>query len=90
VAEYVSLAETLGYDPAAMWALAWTLFVLRVVLGFIVGIDEIAHSFHTSMRDATTRETQARSLRRANMLITLLHIAMLAAFALAALRIPAH
>jgi len=83
----MTLAAYIGQDPAAMWALAWTLFVLRVLLGFIVGIDELAHSFHTSMKDAATREAQARPLRRANMLVTVLHVAMLAAFALAALRI---
>jgi hypothetical protein len=89
VTDYVSLAEILGYDPTAMWTLAWTLFFVRLALGFAVGIDEVMHSFRSAHRDAGTRSAQARPIRRANLIVTLLHIAMLATFALAALRVPA-
>jgi hypothetical protein len=89
VTDYVSLAEILGYDPAAMWTLAWTLFFVRVALGFAVGIDDVMHGFRSNDRDAGKRDAQARSIRRANLIVTILHIAMLAAFALAALRVPA-
>ncbi len=86
--QYVSLAEALGFDPAAMWTLAWTLFVVRVVLGFAVGIDDVVNSFRSLDTDAKKHQAQARSIRRANNVITALHVAMLAAFALAALYIP--
>lgn len=87
--DYVSLAEILGYDPAAMWTLAWTLFFVRLALGFAVGIDDVMHGFRSNDRDTEKHDAQARSIRRANLIVTVLHIAMLAAFALAALRVPA-
>lgn len=86
---YVSLAEILGYDPAAMWTLAWTLFFVRLGLGFAVGIDDVLHGFRSMSADPAARERDARSIRRANLIVTVLHVAMLAAFALAALRVPA-
>ena len=85
----VSLAEMLGFDPAAMWSLAWTLFFVRVVLGFAVGIDDVMHGFRSLEPDAAKRAADARALHRANIAVTVLHVAMLAVFALAALRLPA-
>lgn len=89
VSDYVSLAEMLGYDPAAMWTLAWTLFVVRLGLGFAVGIDDVLHGFRSMSADRAARERDARSIRRANLIVTALHVAMLAAFALAVPLIPA-
>jgi hypothetical protein len=90
VTDYVSLAEILGYDPAAMWTLAWTLFFLRLALGFAVGIDDVVQSFRHSANapDPQKIKDDARSIRRANMVVTALHVAMLAAFALAAAYVP--
>lgn len=85
----VSLAEMLGLDPAAMWSLAWTLFFVRLALGFAVGIDDVRHGFRSLDSDAAKRAAEARSLRRANAVVTALHLAMLAAFALAVRLIPA-
>jgi hypothetical protein len=81
VNDYVSLAEMLGYDPAAMWTLAWTLFFVRLALGFAVGIDDVVQSFQ--------KNKDPRAIHRANNVVTALHIAMLAAFVLAAPFIPA-
>jgi hypothetical protein len=86
---YLTLAEAMGYDPAALWALAWTLFFVRIALGFAVGIDDVLHGFRSLKADAAARARQARSIRRANMIVTILHMAMLAAFALALVRVPA-
>lgn len=87
--QLVSLAELLGFDPAAMWRLAWVLFFVRLGLGFLVGIDDVLHGFKAMRPDRTAHEREARTIRRANLLVTLLHIAMLATFALAALQVPA-
>lgn len=87
--QLLSLAEVLGFDPAAMWRLAWLLFFVRLGLGFLVGIDDVLHGFKTMRPDRVAHEREARTIRRANLLVTILHIAMLAAFALAALRAPA-
>lgn len=84
----ISLAETLGFDPAAMWTLAWTLFFVRLALGFAVGIDDVLHGFRSLSTDPAAREREARSIRRANLIVTLLHVAMLAAFALAVPTLP--
>lgn len=84
----VSLAELLGYDPAAMWSLAWALFFVRLALGFLVGIDDVRHGFRSMRQSAGVREREARSIRRANLVVTVLHAAMLAAFALALVRVP--
>ncbi len=86
--QYVSLAETVGLDPAAMWTLAWTLFFIRVGLGFAVGIDDVVNSFRSLDPDANKHKAQARSLRRGNNVVTALHVAMLAAFAFAVPYIP--
>jgi hypothetical protein len=86
---YLSLAEILGLDPAAMWTLAWTLFVARVILGFAVGIDDVLHGFRSMSTDHAAREREARTIRRANLIVTALHVAMLAAFALAVRYLPA-
>lgn len=87
--QLVSLAELLGFDPAAMWRLAWVLFFVRLGLGFLVGIDDVLHAFKATHPDRATHEREARSIRRANLFVTVLHVAMLATFALAALRVPA-
>ncbi len=87
--QLVSLAELLGFDPAAMWRLAWVLFFVRLGLGFLVGIDDVLHGFKATRPDRAAHEREARSIRRANLLVTILHVAMLATFALAALRVPA-
>jgi len=81
----VSLAEALGFDPTAMWSLAWTLFFVRIVLGFAVGIDDVMHGFRSLEPNAAKRAAEARALRRANVAVTALHVAMLVVFALAAL-----
>jgi hypothetical protein len=81
---YISLAEHLGYDPATMWSLAWTLFFIRIVLGFAVGIDDVMHGFRHPGIDAAKRAREARSIRRANIVVSVLHVLMLAAFAFAA------
>jgi hypothetical protein len=86
---YVSLAELLGYDPATIWTLAWTLFFARLALGFAVGIDDVLHGFRSLEPDAAKRAAEARSIRRANAVVTILHVMMLAAFALAAIKLPA-
>ncbi len=83
--QYVSLAETAGLDPAAMWTLAWTLFFIRVGLGFAVGIDDVVNSFRTHPK----KSDAARAIRNGNAVVTALHVAMLAAFAFAAPYIPA-
>jgi hypothetical protein len=85
----MTLAEALGYDPAAMWSLAWTLFFIRLALGFAVGIDDVLHGFRSLSDNDASRAAKARSIRRANLIVTLLHVAMLAAFALAAIKVPA-
>lgn len=85
----VSIAELLGFDPAAMWQLAWVLFFVRLGLGFLVGIDDILHGFKSMRPDRNAHEREARSIRRANVLVTILHVTMLAVFALAALHVPA-
>jgi hypothetical protein len=87
--QYISLAEVLGFDPAAMWSLAWTLFFARIVLGFAVGIDDVIHGFRSLEPDVAKRASDARALRRANVAVTVLHAAMLIVFALAALHVPA-
>jgi hypothetical protein len=84
----VSLAELLGYDPAAMWSLAWALFFVRLALGFLIGIDDVLHGFRSMSQSAGTREREARAIRRANLIVTVLHVAMLATFALALVRVP--
>jgi len=83
--QYVTLAETAGLDPAAMWTLAWTLFFIRVGLGFAVGIDDVVNSFRVHSKKNET----ARSIRNGNAVVTALHVAMLAAFAFAVPYIPA-
>lgn len=88
VTDYVSLAEILGYDPAAMWTLAWTLFFVRLALGFAVGIDDVMHGFKSRSTDTAKHAAEARAVRRANLIVTVLHIAMLAAFALAVPYVP--
>ncbi len=85
----ISLAETLRFDPAAMWTLAWTLFFVRLALGFAVGIDDVMHGFRSLTTDHAAHEREARSIRRANLIVTMLHVAMLAAFALAVPYLPA-
>lgn len=87
--QLVSLAELLGLDPAAMWRLAWVLFFVRLSLGFLVGIDDVLHGFKATRPDRAAHKREARSIRRANVFVTLLHVAMLGAFALAALHVPA-
>jgi hypothetical protein len=84
----VSLAELLGYDPAAMWSLAWALFFVRLALGFLVGIDDVLHGFRSTSQNPNAREREARVIRRANLIVTALHVAMLATFALALVRVP--
>jgi hypothetical protein len=86
--QLVSLAELLGFDPAAMWRLAWVLFFVRLGAGFLVGIDDMLHGFKAMRPDRAAHEREARAIRRANVIVTVLHVAMLAAFALAALRVP--
>lgn len=87
--QWVNLAEALGFDPAAMWRLAWVLFFVRLALGLLVGIDDVLHGFKAMRRNRAAHEREARMLRRANLVVTVVHAAMLAAFALAALRVPA-
>jgi hypothetical protein len=89
VSDDVSLAQILGYDPAAMWTLAWTLFFVRLALGFVVGIDDVMHGFKSLSNDAAKHAAEARAVRRANLIVTALHVAMLFVFALAAIKVPA-
>lgn len=86
---FVSLAELMGFDAAAMWRLAWVLFFVRLGLGFLVGIDDVLHGFRSTRPDRAQHEREARTIRRANLLVTVLHMAILTVFALAALRVPA-
>lgn len=86
--QYLSLAELLGYDPAAMWSLAWALFFVRLALGFAVGIDDVLHGFRSLNGDRAAHEREARNIRRANLIVAVLHVAMLVTFALAVVRIP--
>jgi hypothetical protein len=80
---YLSVAEMMGYDPAALWSLAWILFFVRIVLGFAVGIDDVMHGFRRPGIDAAQRAREARAIRRANIVVSVLHVIMLAAFAFA-------
>lgn len=84
MAHYVSIAELFGYDPSRLWILFWVLFFVRLALGFAVGIDDIAHGFRSLKNDAAKQAAEARSLRRANAIVTLLHILMLTTIAVAA------
>jgi hypothetical protein len=84
----ISVAEFLGLDPVGMWRLAWLLFFVRLTLGCFLGIDDVLHGFKAMRPDRAAHEREARRLRRGNRAVTVLHVAMLAAFALAALRVP--
>lgn len=84
----ISVAEFLGLDPVGMWRLAWLLFFVRLTLGFFLGIDDVLHGFKALRSDRAAHEREARRLRLGNRAVTVLHVAMLAAFALAALRVP--
>lgn len=84
----ISVAEFLGLDPVGMWRLAWLLFFVRLTLGFFVGIDDVLHGFKAMRPDRAAYEREARRLRHGNRAVTVIHVAMLAAFAFAALRVP--
>jgi hypothetical protein len=84
----ISVAEVLGLDPVGLWRLAWLLFFVRLTLGFFVGIDDVLHGFKAMRSDRAAHEREGRMLRRANLVVTVVHVAMLAAFALAVLRVP--
>lgn len=71
-----------------MWRLAWLLFFVRLTLGFFVGIDDVLHGFKAMRPDRAAYEREARRLRHGNRAVTVIHVAMLAAFAFAALRVP--
>jgi len=86
--QLIGVAELLGLDPAGMWRLAWLLFFVRLVLGFFVGIDDVLHGFKAMRPDRAAHEREARTLRRANLAVIVIHVAMLLAFALAVLRVP--
>ena len=85
---YISIAELFGYDPSRLWTLFWILFFVRLALGFAVGIDDVRHSFRSLKNAPAKHAAEARTLRRANAVVTLLHILMLATIALAAPYIP--
>jgi hypothetical protein len=85
----IGVAELLGFDPAELWRLAWLLFFVRLTLGFFVGIDDVLHGFKAMRPDRSAHEREGRMLRRANRVVTVVHVAMLAAFALAVLKVPA-
>ena len=84
----ISLAEMLGFNLATVWTWFWVLFFLRLILGAFVGIDDITHGFKALSQDRATHEAEARSIRRGNVVVTIIHIAMLVAFALAYIRLP--
>jgi hypothetical protein len=88
VLQLIGVAELLGLDPAGMWQLAWLLFFVRLTLGFFVGIDDVLHGFKAMRPDRAAYEREGRMLRSANRAVTVIHVAMLVAFALAALRVP--
>ena len=85
---YLSIAELFGYEPSRLWILFWVLFFVRIVLGFAVGIDDIAHGFRALKNEPAKHAAEARSLWRANLIVTGLHVMMLVAIALAAPYIP--
>lgn len=85
---YMSIAEHFGYDPSRFWNLFWTFFFLRLFLGFAVGFDEIVHSFRTLSNGPAKHAADGRALRRANVIVTVLHVLMLATIALAAPYVP--
>lgn len=84
----ISVAEFLGLDPVGMWRLAWLLFFVRLTLGFFLGIDDVLHGFKALRPDRAAHEREARRIRLGNRAVTVLHVAMLTAFALAALKVP--
>ena len=84
----ISLAEVLGFNLAEAWTWFWVLFFVRLILGAFVGIDDITHGFKALSRDREAHEAEARSIRRGNVMVTLIHVAMLIVFALAFIRLP--
>lgn len=84
----ISLAELLGFNLATVWTCFWVLFFVRLILGAFVGIDDITHGFKALSRDRKTHEAEARTIRHGNLVVTAIHVIMLATFALAFIRLP--
>lgn len=79
----VSLAELLGLNVGAAWTLFWTLFFVRLVLGFAVGFDSVVLSFRRPTADQTAVErtkADAKKLRSADNAIFALHNIVLVLF----------
>jgi hypothetical protein len=77
----VSFGELLGLNVAAAWTLFWTLFFVRLILGFAVGVDDVRLSLRRPTPPAAT-SPEARALRRGNNVVTMLNLALLFLFVL--------
>jgi hypothetical protein len=83
---YESLAEMLGFNLDAAWTLFWTLFFLRLALGFAVGVEDV---FLRLRRPPRRDAKAARVIRLGDNVVAALHVALLVVFALVWLRLPA-
>jgi len=76
----ISIAGLLGFNVSAAWHLFWLLFFVRLFLGLAVGFDEVTLSLRRIR--PSTHESEKRSLRIGNSVVTALNVVLLVMFVL--------
>jgi hypothetical protein len=82
----MSPAEALGLNVEAVWTLFWTLFFVRLGLGFAVGVEDVMLRLR---RPPAKDDKAARTIRVGDNVVDALHVVLIVVFLLVWPRLPA-